>query len=118
MAPFMFSGLRQPIVIVVDVTSNTVKLSGLLGTVRQIDPLKTEYKIIFNIIIHIWVYYYSIQLKLLLLIALRLFQIWKDVSWVHDKHVYAFPTLPYPAPPFPSRTELHQILKIMEISTQ
>lgn len=32
MAPFKFSGSRHPIVMVVDVTSNTDKFSGLLGT--------------------------------------------------------------------------------------
>lgn len=53
MAPFMFSGLRQPIVIVVDVTSNTVKLSGLLGTecVCERDK-KNEWKLetMFNVL--------------------------------------------------------------------
>lgn len=32
MAPFKLSGSRHPIVMVVDVTSNTDKFSGLLGT--------------------------------------------------------------------------------------
>lgn len=35
MAPFKFSGSRHPIVIVVDDTSNTVKFSGLLGTIKR-----------------------------------------------------------------------------------